>query len=463
MTVGRTDELTAELNDILVATRETTNLAPLPAQKLDETIAAVDAVKERLLDLQMHVVLVEGSQDDDDMDGARRLWELVDADQSIAVSDALISASPTLSTLHRAALTIRSFHRFGDERLRLAGLFGEVASTHPQYIGLLASRNSESHKTFQIAADVVPGMTRVLSALSDAGATSGFQLQGYFEPKNGKPFWKDRNSFPISWKPSKWRIWRGEVKSEWTRFLAGDWLTAYAYCIAYDQFMRAGAPFEIYSKVEYQLPSDLGGGRSDIDVLVRTADQVLCIECKSGRVLTSHNGSPSAALKTLRGAERLDQLLDTMEVGLDRTYQLLYLCPPGEDPAEVRGAVDVGRVPLLVSTPADERRLVQRLALRQGLDQIERPSDLEGTWLIAASDGNVARLRLESGGRFEWHREFDEAGSTRHGTWELAGDVLILSSRGSIAQLKREDDGALVGTLADAWGNESRVTVVRIA
>ena len=127
-----------------------------------------------------------------------------------------------------------------------------------------------------------------------------------------------------------WRVRRGTVADEDARFLNGHWLTAYAYSIARDQFDRVGKPYEIYSNVVYALPVDQGGGRSDIDVLVRTPTLLLSIECKAGRVLTKlTDNRPTAAAKTLTSAARLDRILTDMHVTTRREYRLVHLAREG--------------------------------------------------------------------------------------------------------------------------------------
>lgn len=363
MKTRRADDLLGELSDILKRTREQGSLGPVVVDQLEEAMRTADLLASQLAEVQGMVVLVEVRQDDLDMDAARGLWETLDVDRSLTGIQELISLSPTLSALHKAAVSIESAHRFSDERIRLASTIAELTASCPQYVSMLHDGRPQASASFSIRSDAVDAMSKVLRALEQAGATQGFSIKGQVKPKGGKPFWVpiEKHKFPKS--AGSWIVNRGAVASEFAAFLDGDWLTAYAYGIARDQFLRDGQSFEIYSKVQYRLPADLGGGQSDIDVLIRTADLLLCIECKSGKVLVEHHGHESAAAKTRAAAERLDEILDEMGVQIERVYQLLYLHPPGEEPDQVREAIAHGAVPLLVANPAQERRLMQRAAL----------------------------------------------------------------------------------------------------
>ena len=68
----------------------------------------------------------------------------------------------------------------------------------------------------------------------------------------------------------------------------------------------------------------MGGGRSDIDVLVRRADKILLVECKSGSVLTSHHGKPAAIDRVAENASAFDHVLTKMDLRLDRHYLLVH-------------------------------------------------------------------------------------------------------------------------------------------
>lgn len=370
------EDLLRQLEAILRGTAQQARLAPVPAAKLTGTIEGVEHLATMLADLQTLVVLEDLTDAGHGMDAARSQWETLEGDRVVTALDDLVATSPTFAALHQAAVTFTSATRFGAQRLRIATTLGSHLATYPRLVGQLAAPKTRPgtarDTSFPVDADAVAPLGRALAALTDAGVITNFHLKGRVLRPDGSPTWRD-------WRKAQhegathWRVWRGTVADGWAEFLNGDWLTAYAYAIAHDQFERAGEPFEIYSKVTYALPADLGGGRSDIDVLVRTADVLLCIECKSGVVLKDF-GDGSAAAKTAASAERLDALLATMEVPLTRMYQLLYANCANESPTDVARALSTGRVPVMLATPADVRQMVLRVA--RGLP-VEAPAPSE--------------------------------------------------------------------------------------
>ncbi|MFT3797734.1 hypothetical protein [Microbacterium sp.] len=367
--VGRADALVAEMLGILTRTREARQHPPAVERMLAESMSTAGILSEQLAELQQFVILEAEEPDTNEMIQARTAWDQLPADVDAKGVRELVLLSPTLSTLHRAAVTVTSVHRFGDEKLKMAAFMGQVAGRFPRYIGMLVPRPNDKFPGFFIDASELNGMERLLERLAHVGAIKDFKLLGQFKNKEGKQYWKERSEVPKHRTAEKWRVLRGTVASDWEPFLTGHWLTAYAYQIARDQFERVGAAFEIYSNVRYSLPGDLGGGSSDVDVLVRTSDIVLSIECKSGHVLT---GQPSQASKTLRNAERFDRILDTMEVSLKRIYQLLYLESDKEPAEDVSRAVTGGKVDLLVTMPRAVRLTVQRIANGQSIDDYEQ-------------------------------------------------------------------------------------------
>lgn len=365
--VRRADELVEELQRILGATEERGRMGPKPNELLADLIALSDELKERLLELQTYVVLEEYSQDDEDMPKAHAFWEAMEPGVRVTKVNDLVSMSPTLSALNTAAVTIKSVHRFSDDDIAIAERIGTELAEYPRYIHELAATGRQ-HNQFQIKGDAVDNVRNVLRDLSKTGVLTGFHLEGMVTDGDGKGYWREDSKIQRGRKVSGWGVRRGKVRKPYRELLGGHWLTAYTYGIALDQFRRIEVPFEIYSRVEYALPRDRGGGRSDIDVLVRTSDILLCIECKSGAVLDEHRGE-SAAARTARNAERLDALLDSMQLGLERHHHLIYQETKEEPIADVREAV-VGGVPVLVTTPSRLRSTIAQIALGQDLDDV---------------------------------------------------------------------------------------------
>jgi hypothetical protein len=358
MPESRIDTILDELGAVLTRTREQ-SLAPLAAERLASATDALEAFRTALTGLREGVVLTETTESDQ-VDRARARWESLPEQPSAAELSELIALSPTLATLHRAGLNVIAAQRFSPERIEVAARIGELLTAAPHPLAMLA----DHAEGFSVPAEAVDGLGKVIAELQRRGVVTGFELGGRITPAEGKPFWVVREKLRPNSQPTHWRTRSGTVAPEWVTFLRGDWLTAYAYGIAKDQFERSGASFEIYSKVRYQLPRDLGGGSSDIDVLVRTSSTMLAVECKSGSVLKTFGDKPNAAEKTAHDAARLDAVLVEMDVTLARHYELLYLPTAAQRPTAVAAAVG-GSVRVDPIVPADLRRQIQRIA--QGL------------------------------------------------------------------------------------------------
>lgn len=360
---GRADTLVSEILEILTAAQEQGRHGVRVEELLTAAIGTTRTLADELTELQGYIILERDEPELGQMRQARDVWSDIPEDAVHRDVQTLVATSPTLRALHRAAVETRSVFRYSATSLQLAAKLGALAERHPRHVSSLLPRPTDRHPSFRIEADAVTAMTAVIAALSDAGAIRGYQVQAQFTGKDGGVFWRPASYASKFRVPVAWRLMRGEVAPEFRDFLGGHWLNAYAYGIAEDQFTRAGVPFEVYSNVEYLVKADLGGGASDIDVLVRTSDLVLCLECKSGRVL--RGGGVSAAEKTVRNAQRLDAALDRMGVDLRREYHLLHLEAEAETSAAIAAAMVDSVVRIRVTTPREIRALIQRVAAGQ--------------------------------------------------------------------------------------------------
>lgn len=348
---NRADQIVDELAAILTRTAERQQLAALPAAQLESVRQRLADVQVELRDLQQLVMLDLADTLSASLTRAAAAWRAIAANVDTREVGDLVAAAPTLSLLNRAAVTVESAHRFSDERIALAAQIGDTISEFPHYVGQLVNRAGTEPFGVKVAA--ADNVRRLLKILTDAGAIRDFGL----EARVGKPV--EENWVPVGkvypgQRPSGWRVTVGTVDAAFRTFLQGHWLTAYAYGIARDQFGRADNPVEIYSNVTYRLPGDLGGGASDIDVLVRIGNHVMCIECKSGRVLQSHRGQATPVAHTVTNAAALDSVLSRMGADISRSYHLLYL-PTDSEPVDAVAAAAAGDVQVEVLTPRELR------------------------------------------------------------------------------------------------------------
>lgn len=352
-------QLLRQLRD-LVDSGRSERLAPAVQQLFDQVDGDLDSLEDSLLRLQEYVVLTNVTADDMDMLGAQAAWQEAPSDQQHREIRALVSASPTLAAMHRAGVSIDSVFKYSEDRLEVANVLGGAAVTQAaSYIRFLQPPTAaKDRRTFAVSPRALDDVRRLVEDLERRGVLEGYSIQGKYAGRDGEDRWRNPASAGPR-VPKNGRVWYGEVPEPVQSFLRGHWLTAFAYSVAHDQFTRAEAPFEVYSNVMYHLPRDMGGGSSDIDVLVRTTDQVLFIECKSGSVLAEHGGR-RALDKVVSNAHKLDRVLSAMGVGLQRTYLLLHL---GRDDSDsIRAEIAKEPLPLEVLEPAQLRGRVMQLA-----------------------------------------------------------------------------------------------------
>jgi len=356
------DDLVASLTDIVRSARDAGTHGPAVVASFDHVETAIIELQHALAELQLLVVLDRATPAPDPTAAARAVWDSFPAGR-VGDPAALVKASPTLSAMTQAAVTVRSADIFTPEQFELARVIGAEISGHPQYAQALAGK----HPTFRVTPKAVAGMQRVLAWLDARGILTGSSVEFSFSHQD-KPgtTWNTLTGKPGS-APEKARIFRvvaGTLREDYRAFLGGHWLTAYAAWIAADQFERLGTPHEVYTNVAYDLPADLGGGHSDIDVLVRAGDLLLCIEAKSGPVLVTRNG-PSAARKTAQSAARLEKVFARMDLDVQRSYQLLYIERSDETRDQIARALsESGETPVGLMTPDSIRVAIQELAHR---------------------------------------------------------------------------------------------------
>lgn len=350
------EDAMATLARILTTSRDRSAKAPGILAMLDDADAAVAQLSQQLTLLDDFGVLCSGEDLATRMRGARTLWNSVEAGHRVADVSALVAGSPVLSDLTRAAVTVTAVERFSDDHIAISRRLGSELAAYPQYVAQLAGTSRSADGTFLISPAAAEQLESTLAWLASAGIADGFRIEfTHGGGENAKWLPKAKGRMPGH--SRAWRVVRGEVAPEYRSLLAGHWLTAYAAWIAADQFERAGADYEIYTNVEYSLPPDLGGGRSDIDVLVRTDDLLICIECKSGNLTARSGDSLSALDKTAADAARLETVFQRLDLALERRFPLVHTGRTAE--AALR--LPEGEVPLTLLTPSEIRVAVESL------------------------------------------------------------------------------------------------------
>jgi hypothetical protein len=288
---------------------------------------------------------------------ARALWAGLPAGDRIDNMAPLVAASPTLSAMSRAAVTFTGGTRFSQKHIEISRRVGSELSDFPQYVSQLAGTSRVSDDgTFLVAAGAVDKLERTLAWMNAQKLIEGFRIE-FTHGTGAAAKWLPKAKGRTPAHSRAWRVVRGTVAAEYRSLLAGDWLTAYAAWIAADQFERLGVAYELFTKLEYELPADLGGGRSDIDVLVRTDDILVCIECKSGNLTASSGKGPSAIEKTVADAARLEKVFSRLGLELERRFPLVHT---GRT-ADAAQHLDAGELPVFLLTPSEIRAAVETL------------------------------------------------------------------------------------------------------
>jgi hypothetical protein len=359
MTVSTPEEMLERIEGILTCSQNGSH-GPVVEQKFALVHERIGDLRAALTDLSGLVVLQCAPSEDDRMTAARHIWENLSGGVASTDVAELIAESPTLSALARSAVQVKSVQPFSAEQIRVARILGREVADRAHYVGLLARKAHEDG--FRIDLAHVPNMLVVLRELHRAKLIEGFHVEFSFKPGD-RAEWRELRGGKLPEQTQAARVVRGTVAPDAVSFLSGHWLTAYAYWIVRDQFTNAGVPFEVYTNVVYDLPDDLGGGRSDIDVLVRSSKLILAIEVKSGWLLKEQHGVTQAA-KTAENAERFERVASRLDLGIERRHLLLHTGRKEEPDAAIAAAIESAAPGIEVQpvVPTAMRGEVQKLS-----------------------------------------------------------------------------------------------------
>lgn len=143
------------------------------------------------------------------------------------------------------------------------------------------------------------------------------------------------------------------LTKEWRRIVSGHWFTVLAYTVMEEHLEALGADYELLSNVEFESGIEFGRLRGDFDVLARTSDTLLLIECKSGRLTKDHQSFREIVDK----ARLVERVLEDAGAEIPVRSALLYN-PYATEPDVVTEALEGTCVTAL--QPRELRRFVSQ-------------------------------------------------------------------------------------------------------
>jgi hypothetical protein len=201
--------------------------------------------------------------------------------------EALKENSETISDLYRVAIDISQIVKFGPEELKFASKLGDNFQRFQGFWQELKRLITERDNILETNARALADAAAFFRALKDFGVINEYTTA----------FKKEKRWIELD--IPKLRQIRGPDTRVGFRFdfveqtrglLTGHWFNAYAYEVLQDQLKRLEADFEIYPLVSYRA-SGVFSAKGEIDVVARIGNQILVIECKSGRIRQDANGN----------------------------------------------------------------------------------------------------------------------------------------------------------------------------
>ncbi|MES2178559.1 MAG: hypothetical protein V4550_11935 [Gemmatimonadota bacterium] len=233
----------------------------------------------------------------------------------------LIDKSPTLSTMYRGGLNFIDFCRFAKEDLDRASVIAELFdSRHPYWDEFrTAVTQNRPWIKFSPTFEVAPAV-QIATLLRAGGILETFRCEVFVKRDSTWAAIDDKKARALLEKFRVRLMFALAPVPQLTTLVSGDWLTAVSLKIVADHLERNDFDFEVYSKVGYETAEGLRKVRGDFDLLVRSHQKVLAVECKSGRLDASRGDFEEMAAK----AERLSQVFALNQAGIELTYWLVF-------------------------------------------------------------------------------------------------------------------------------------------
>jgi hypothetical protein len=193
----------------------------------------------------------------------------------------LFTQSATLRELYQAGFDMPGMRKFGDDELSFAKEIGDgFQQWHEAWYGFMRSEQSQE-RFRQPRAEYGRQWGSFLEMLKKWEVISDYKSM--YKDWRRKAFAKAKMNWIL--KLDRNNVLRFEWEKEKNKFdhlISGHWFSAFAYSIIVDHLDRLALDYEIYTLVRYSAPRDVIRSSGDLDVVVRTGEKILMIECKSG-------------------------------------------------------------------------------------------------------------------------------------------------------------------------------------
>jgi hypothetical protein len=277
-------EKLADARDAILALQGQPAVGKTIRTELGDLAASTETIRARVAEIEDLYAIDFGSDIDDEIQTAARLWREAPAGRILGQDlFSIRRASPLLGTLFRNGIDLKYARKFSDAEMDLARWIGTRFEDMSDLLRAFRKekRSAKDPSEWSALVPMRRSLRNGLLELVERGIIEGRRLLC----KTKKGTWAP---FELSWLRDEPEtellvVYRKKDQAAHT-FMRGEWLNCYVYGIIEDQLSRREVPFELYTDVSYSAPPDVIRAASEFDVVGRFRDTVICVECKSGRL-----------------------------------------------------------------------------------------------------------------------------------------------------------------------------------
>jgi hypothetical protein len=312
-------EKLADARDAIVALSRQSTVGRAIRLELENLGASVETIRVRMAEIEDLYAIDFGSDIDDEIETAARLWREAPAGR-IPGPDLfpIRRASPLLGTLFRNGIDLKNARKFSDAEMDLARWIGTRFENMSDLLRALRreKKNDKDPSEWSALVPMRKSLREGLLGLVDRGIIEGRRIFCKTPKNNWAPF--DLNRLRDDPETMLLIVYEKEDHNA-LAFMRGEWLNCYVYGIIEDQLSRHDVAFELYTDVSYSAPPDVIRAASEFDVVGRFRDTVICVECKSGRLDPAHGAFEDLVQRT----EGVRTVLSSM--GESETHFLFFV------------------------------------------------------------------------------------------------------------------------------------------
>ena len=282
-------EVLTALKQSIGGHRDGAHVGPKIKEKLSQVDEELARLIETLKTIEDSINLDTAASEPAVPASAMDLWKRLTAGmhrQSAEVTG-IVRSSVLLNSLYKKGIDFKKFYKFSDKETQLAQRLGDRYSDYSA--GLSALRRSKEGKTKTEKQMLLTGTAKNAEFIKFMTANRIAEI--------GKMLVKKGSAW-VPFKTDWFKADNDEVQvlvvftpgdPDAYRFLHGEWLNAYVYNIIQDHFTRNDVAFELFTNVSYQAPQDIIRVAGEFDVIGSVRNQLICVECKSGKLLNQKN------------------------------------------------------------------------------------------------------------------------------------------------------------------------------